>query len=486
MKCLKIIRTNLVYLWFLVGLTMLLGSTSMVNAQGFCTTDAYSENSSFEPLIQLQNESNYSGDPLHLRIYVHVIRNSNGVGGQTQQNVQDALAFLDEDFNSHGIFFVWDCHINYIDDDDWFVGPKTNPTGIFSVDNHTDGIDIYLFSADANSNGGRANGVGSSSEFWVSGTWPTGSIPVAQSHIISHEMGHVLNLWHTHHGCESGDWENTDGSNCITAGDFVCDTPADPHLSFNVNTTTCVWDGNNSGWCKPAPEPLSAYTPDTQIIMAYTAPQCMSYFTAGQGLRMRSSIIVLPYLLPVQTTPSPTDCCLEDLDLTGTEVATVEYAASNEITSTQVISPSADVSYTAGNKISLLPGFKAQQGCTFNASIGSCTEVYKTNGGGLPDIKGKPRLSLKLDDSASQLVATPNPMQSSTTFSFQLDQESETDLAVFDLTGRRVKQIVQGKLDKGTHQFVWEPEGLSAGIYMARLLAGNKVQTTRVVLVNSK
>ena len=61
---------------------------------------------------------------------------------------------------------------------------------------------------------------------------------MVKSHIISHEMGHVLFLWHTHHGTypEGGDpnqcMELVDGSNSTICGDYISDTPADPNIKW--------------------------------------------------------------------------------------------------------------------------------------------------------------------------------------------------------------------------------------------------------------
>lgn len=288
--------------WYVAFLSLTIYSPLW--AQDFCSTPETSDNFIYESVLQSANNNG----PFYLKVYVHVIRDDDGNGGQSVQNVEDALAYLDQDFNPHNIFFVWDCQIDYIDNDYWYAGPANNTGGIFSVNNHYDGIDIYLFPDVANKTGGRANGVGESSEFWVAGTWD--GIPVARSHIISHEMGHVLNLWHTHHSCESGGvWEKTDGSNCEVSGDFVCDTPADPYMDFDVDSNTCEWSG--IPYCS-APEPASNYNPDTKVIMAYSYPGCMEYFTDGQGERARNSIATLPYL---QNTKISNLACGEEEDL---------------------------------------------------------------------------------------------------------------------------------------------------------------------------
>ena len=56
------------------------------------------------------------------------------------------------------------------------------------------------------------------------------------SSIMSHEMGHNLGLWHTHHGVSevntcSACWERADGVDGDTTGDFCGDTPPTPVCS---------------------------------------------------------------------------------------------------------------------------------------------------------------------------------------------------------------------------------------------------------------
>jgi hypothetical protein len=45
--------------------------------------------------------------------------------------------------------------------------------------------------------------------------------------VFAHEMGHFFGLKHTFEGNGS---ELVDGSNCVTEGDGICDTPADPYI----------------------------------------------------------------------------------------------------------------------------------------------------------------------------------------------------------------------------------------------------------------
>lgn len=247
-----------------------------------------------------------------LKIYVHVIRNSDGTGGFSNNEVEEILGYLDAGFNPHQIYFDWDEEIDFIDDDIRAIyGPGFfyDEKDIFSVNNHSDGIDIYLYPGTTLAGAGRANGIGESSEFWVSSTLEQQS--AAKTFATAHEMGHVLNLWHTHHGCEeSGDWELIDGSNCATAGDFVCDTPADPLISsLDINPSTCEWFPYDL--CYP-PENIASYKPDTKNIMSYSSINCYEYFSPGQGERMREAIATLPFLQAAIVNVSSAACNMDD------------------------------------------------------------------------------------------------------------------------------------------------------------------------------
>jgi len=274
----------------LAMLTMCEILSAQTTQQTFCTTPQSSRNLDIfsSSIINVVVENNYT-----LRIYIHVVRRSNGTGGQSVDEVNEALAFLDSDFAEHGIHFEREGGIDYIDADSLFNSPSPD---IFTVNNNSDGIDIYIFS-DAGTRGGKANGVGESSEFYISGSYwrsPFGSL--VRSRVMSHEMGHVLFLWHTHHGTspERGDTlqcaELVDGSNGAICGDYISDTPADPLLNFNVIDSTCIWTGSGTD------ANGDSYNPDEELIMAYTHPDCMSYFSKKQGERMRTAIATLPFL----------------------------------------------------------------------------------------------------------------------------------------------------------------------------------------------
>jgi len=83
--------------------------------------------------------------------------------------------------------------------------------------------------------------------------------------------------------------------------------------------------------------------------------------------------------------------------------------------------------------------------------------------------------SFKLND------AYPNPFNSETVISYQLDKTAEVQFTVYSITGQQVAVLNQGSQSEGAHQIRWRPENLSAGVYYVQLKAGNQVQFTPVV-----
>jgi len=96
--------------------------------------------------------------------------------------------------------------------------------------------------------------------------------------LLSHELGHFYGLYHTHETAFGE--ELVSKLNCEIAGDFLCDTPADPLLN-NTNTFNCSYFGQDV-------DPMGdAYRPDTRNIMSYAPIGCRSMFSWQQSFRMR-------------------------------------------------------------------------------------------------------------------------------------------------------------------------------------------------------
>ena len=86
------------------------------------------------------------------------------------------------------------------------------------------------------------------------------------------------------------------------------------------------------------------------------------------------------------------------------------------------------------------------------------------------------------------LGASPNPARSPTTLRFELARESRVELAVHDLSGRRVARVASGVYGAGRHAVEWNGRGadgreLPGGLYFARFEGGGVAVTRKMTLV---
>jgi hypothetical protein len=77
----------------------------------------------------------------------------------------------------------------------------------------------------------------------------------------------------------------------------------------------------------------------------------------------------------------------------------------------------------------------------------------------------------------------PNPFNSTTEISFSLLRTDYVTLKVYDVLGRELRTLVDGRLTAGEHQVMWDATGLPSGVYLCRLEAGGMAQTRKMVLL---
>jgi subtilisin-like proprotein convertase family protein len=94
------------------------------------------------------------------------------------------------------------------------------------------------------------------------------------------------------------------------------------------------------------------------------------------------------------------------------------------------------------------------------------------------------------DDNSSNLPTefalhanTPNPFNPSTTIRYDLKSESLTRLAVFDLMGRKVAELVNERQPAGRYTVLFDGANLSSGMYFYRLDCGSFTQTSKMILM---
>jgi hypothetical protein len=82
----------------------------------------------------------------------------------------------------------------------------------------------------------------------------------------------------------------------------------------------------------------------------------------------------------------------------------------------------------------------------------------------------------------------PNPFNPMTTITYELDREVPVTLAIYNVLGQKVRDLVRGEIQNGLNEVKWDGHdnggrGLGSGIYFYRLMAGREVVTHRIVLI---
>ena len=82
----------------------------------------------------------------------------------------------------------------------------------------------------------------------------------------------------------------------------------------------------------------------------------------------------------------------------------------------------------------------------------------------------------------------PNPFNASTTIAFQLALASQVELAIYSISGQRVRTLIRGSLPAGHHRLQWDghndrDEPVASGAYLYQLSAGDFVATRQLTLL---
>jgi subtilisin family serine protease len=113
--------------------------------------------------------------------------------------------------------------------------------------------------------------------------------------------------------------------------------------------------------------------------------------------------------------------------------------------------------------------------------IGVKLNAYQAVMGTLVDAPEPGALALRFERIA------PNPVISGTTIRFTVPQAGKVSLALYDVQGRRVRQLVGDSRPAGAHAAQWDGRAddgkrLASGIYFARLESAGLAATERIVL----
>ena len=206
-----------------------------------------------------------------LNITAWIVKKQDRTPSHDSLDIIDAIAGLDSFFNQMGISFTV-CKVNLIDNwqfNNWDTDVHTSQAKVLYYQPNT--INIYFMEEIANPAGAAGFAPRPPSDDYMVIKDPT-------TMVLAHEMGHFLGLLHTF-DIDFG-IELVNRTNCVTAGDLVCDTEADPDPSGELVDADCNFTGpplrDSNG---------DFYEPPTDNIMSYYG-SCRCRFTTEQYLRM--------------------------------------------------------------------------------------------------------------------------------------------------------------------------------------------------------
>lgn len=77
----------------------------------------------------------------------------------------------------------------------------------------------------------------------------------------------------------------------------------------------------------------------------------------------------------------------------------------------------------------------------------------------------------------------PNPFNPATTITYEIGAAGKVVLKIYDVLGKEIATLVDGEVAAGTHTVNWNPNGVASGMYFARLTAGERTETIKMMLV---
>jgi hypothetical protein len=354
-----------------------------------CGTPMNSPNIDYSEIIEGRGVYQPNEGPYCINVYFHIVRQSNGTGGFNPNQIDDLVDDLNSAFNPHNIYIA-NFGVGFINNSslftlhyDFIQKKIVEFEDLILVNNNPNAINFYIVNNIEIING--ATGVVSAAaEGILSTNLVIGKNFVFGSEIPSHEIGHCLNLFHTHHGTVfefPGDPnqcpENINGSNCHTCGDYVCDTPADPGLSTsiingNVNTSNCTYTGGGG------------YNPDVKNIMSYSGI-CKEHFSYGQGRRMRDALQESNILQNIISTQCDVSDVVSD-DVVCANIGTVFTITGSTPPFQWSVSPNMTIIQNNGNSITVVSNNYHYSGYGYVEVTHSGGTIIKEVWLGKPDI----------------------------------------------------------------------------------------------------
>ena len=79
--------------------------------------------------------------------------------------------------------------------------------------------------------------------------------------------------------------------------------------------------------------------------------------------------------------------------------------------------------------------------------------------------------------------AYPNPFNPSIKINYQLSTINRITAAIYNTNGELIKELINTEMVAGSHDLTWNASGMPSGVYIVKMIAGNTVQSQKIVLM---
>ncbi len=79
--------------------------------------------------------------------------------------------------------------------------------------------------------------------------------------------------------------------------------------------------------------------------------------------------------------------------------------------------------------------------------------------------------------------AYPNPFNPTTTLNYSVPSDMNVTLAIYDMRGRLMDELVSGLRTGGSHKETWNADQYASGVYMVKLITGSTMQVQKIMLL---
>ena len=88
-----------------------------------------------------------------------------------------------------------------------------------------------------------------------------------------------------------------------------------------------------------------------------------------------------------------------------------------------------------------------------------------------------------IPDQFSLKPAYPNPFNPVTTINYAIPHDAYVAIKAFDVRGKEIAELVNGQIEQGYHEVVWDASKLSSGMYFVRMTSGDFKAVQKIIFV---